>query len=156
VRAIDREQPVADVRTMDQWVSRTLSQARFSSTLLTLFAGVALLLAAIGIYGVMSYAVSQRTSEIGIRLALGAEARDIRRMIVGHTVRLAGLGLAIGVVLALALSRTLGSLLYETAGTDPLTFATVIAVLGSAALVAGYVPARRASRIAPIEALRYQ
>jgi putative ABC transport system permease protein len=156
VRAIDQEQPVADVRTMDQWVSRTLSQARFSSTLLTTFASVALLLAAIGIYGVMSYAVSLRTSEIGIRLALGAEARDILRMIVGHAVRLAGLGLAIGVVLALALSRTLGSLLYETAGTDPLTFAVVIAVLGSVALVASYFPARRASHIAPVEALRYQ
>ena len=156
VRAIDAEQPVADVRTMDQWVSRTLSQARFSSTLLTTFARVALLLAAIGIYGVMSYAVSQRTSEIGIRLALGAEARDILRMIVGHAVWLAGLGLAIGVVLALALSRTFGSLLYETAGTDPLTFAAVVAVLGAAALLASYLPARRASLITPVEALRYQ
>src|SRR4029077_4119653 len=101
VRALDRDQPVSDVRTMDQWVSRTLSEARFSSTLLMTFAGVALMLAAIGIYGVMSYAVSQRTSEIGIRLALGAEAPDILRMIVGNAARLAALGLAIGVVLAL-------------------------------------------------------
>jgi putative ABC transport system permease protein len=156
VRALDRDQPVSDVRTMDQWVARTLSQARFSSTLLTTFAAVALLLAAIGIYGVMSYAVSQRTSEIGIRLALGAESRDILTMIVGNAARLALIGLTIGVVLALVLSRTLTSLLYETAGTDPLTFASVVGVLGAVALLASYLPARRASRIPPVEALRYQ
>ena len=156
VRALDKDQPVSDVRTMDQWVARTLSQARFSSTLLTTFAGLALLLAAIGIYGVMSYAVSQRTSEIGIRLALGAESRDILGMIIANAVRLAGLGLAIGVVLALALGRTLTSLLYETPATDPLTFAVVVGVLGAVALVASYLPARRASRIPPVEALRYQ
>jgi putative ABC transport system permease protein len=111
---------------------------------------------AIASSGLKSHAESHGTAEIVMRLALGAEARDILRMIVGHAVRLAGLGLAIGVVLALALSRTLGSLLYETAGTDPLTFAVVIAVLGSVALVASYFPARRASHIAPVEALRYQ
>ena len=156
VRSLDKDQPVAEVRTMEQWVSRSLSQARFSSTLLATFAGLALLLAAIGIYGVMSYAVSQRTPEIGIRLALGANARDILRMIVGSTARLAALGLAIGVVLALALGRTVASLLYETASTDPLTFAAVAGVLAGVALVAGYVPARRAARIPPVEALRYQ
>jgi putative ABC transport system permease protein len=156
VRALDRDQPVSDVRTMDQWVSRTLSAARFSSTLLMTFAGLALMLAAIGIYGVMSYAVSQRRSEIGIRLALGAEAPDILRMIVGHAARLAALGLAIGVVLALALSRTLSSLLFQTAGTDPLTFTAVVVVLGAVALAASYFPARRASRIPPVDALRYQ
>jgi len=156
VRAMDKDQPVADVRTMDQWVSRSLSQARFSSTLLAIFAGLALTLAAIGIYGVMSHSVSQRTSEIGIRLALGAEARDILRMVVGSAVRLAAIGLAIGVALALALSLTLTSLLYETASTDPLTFATVVGVLGAVAIVASYFPARRASRIPPAEALRAQ
>ncbi len=141
---------------MDQWVARTLSQARFSSTLLTTFAALALLLAAIGIYGMMSYAVSQRTSEIGIRLALGAEAGDILRMIVGNAARLAAIGLAIGVALALALGRTLNSLLFETAGGDPVTFAAVIAVLAAVAMMASYLPARRASRIPPVEALRYQ
>jgi putative ABC transport system permease protein len=156
VRAMDKDQPVADVRTMDQWVTRTLSQARFSSMLLTTFAALALALAAIGIYGVMSYAVSQRTSEIGIRLALGAEARDILGMVVGNAVRLAAVGLGIGVALALALSRTLTSLLYETAGTDPLTFAAVVATLGAVAIAASYFPARRASRIPPVEALRTQ
>ncbi|MCU1383427.1 MAG: hypothetical protein JWL71_2124 [Acidobacteria bacterium] len=156
VRAIDPDQPIADVRTMDQWVSRTLSQPRFSSTLLTTFAGLALALAAIGIYGVMSYSVNQRTSEIGIRLALGAEARDILGMVVGNAVTLAAIGLTIGVVLALVLSRTMTSLLYETAGTDPMTFALVVAVLGGVAIAAGYFPARRASRIPPVEALRAQ
>jgi putative ABC transport system permease protein len=156
VRAMDKDQPLSDIRTMDQWVARTLSQTRFNSTLLTTFAALALLLAAVGIYGVMSYAVSQRTSEIGIRLALGAESRDILRMIVGNGARLSGIGLAIGIVMALALSRTLTSLLYQTAGTDPLTFGSVVGVLAAVALAASYLPARRASRIPPVEALRHQ
>ncbi len=156
VHELDKDQPVADIRTMDQWVTRNLSQARFSSTLLTTFAALALALAAIGIYGVMSYSVSQRTSEIGIRLALGADARQILGMVVGNAARLALVGLAIGVALSLALGRTLASLLYETADTDPLTFAAVVATLGSVAIAASYFPARRASRIAPVEALRAQ
>src|SRR5207247_9067462 len=136
------------VGAMGQWVARSRAKVRFSSTLLATFAGVALLLAATGIYGVMSYAVGQRTPEIGIRLALGAEGLDIMKMIVGGAMRLAALGLAIGVALAMALGRTLTTLLYETTGTDPVTFAGVILVLGSVALIASYVPARRASRIA--------
>jgi putative ABC transport system permease protein len=156
VHEMDKDQPVADVRTMDQWVARNLSQARFSSTLLTTFAALALTLAAIGIYGVVSYSVSQRTSEIGLRLALGADARDILGMIVGGAARLSAIGLAIGIVFSLALSRTLASLLYETAGSDPLTFTAVVVVLGTVALAASYFPARRASRIPPVEALRAQ
>jgi putative ABC transport system permease protein len=156
IRTIDKDQPLSDVRTMSQWVAKSLAQARFSSLLLTLFAALALTLAAIGIYGVMSYAVSQRTSEIGIRLALGAETRAILVMIVGHALRLAGMGLAIGVGLALALSRTLTSLLYETTGSDPITFAAVVGVLAAVALAASYFPARRAARIPPVDALRYQ
>ena len=109
--------------------------------------GLALLLAAVGIYGVVAYAVSQRTSEIGIRLALGAEARDIRGMIVGDAASLAAMGLGIGVVLALALSRVATLAPYETSDTDPLTFAAVVAILGPVALAASYIPARRASRI---------
>jgi ABC-type antimicrobial peptide transport system permease subunit len=156
VRALDKDQPVADVRTMDQWLARTLSQAKFSSTLLATFAGLALALAGIGIYGVMSYTVSQRTSEIGIRLALGAEARDILSMVVGSAARLSAIGLALGIVFSLALSRTLTSLLYETAGSDPMTFTAVVVVLGTVAIAASYFPARRASRIPPVEALRAQ
>jgi putative ABC transport system permease protein len=156
IRTLDKDQPVSDVRAMSQWVARSLAQARFSSTLLAIFAGLAMMLAAIGIYGVMSYTVGQRTSEIGIRLALGAERRDILKMIVGGAMRLAAIGLVIGVLLALALSRTLTTLLYETAGTDPLTFGIVVAALAAVALLASYLPARRAARVAPVEALRYQ
>jgi putative ABC transport system permease protein len=156
IQSIDKDQPVSEVRTMDQWIARSLGQARFNALLLGVFAAVALLLASLGIYGVMSYAVSQRTSEIGVRLALGADERAILRLIVGNGVALAGGGLAIGVVLALALSRTMSSLLYETSGTDPLTFVSVVVTLGAVAVLASYLPARRASHITPVEALRYQ
>jgi putative ABC transport system permease protein len=156
IHAVDQDQPVSDVRTMDQWIARSLSQARFSSMLLTVFAALALLLASIGIYGVMSYAVTQRTSEIGVRLALGAERGAIVRMVVGNGLRLAAIGLSIGVGLALALSRTLAGLLFETTGTDPATFAIVVVMLGAVATLASYLPARRASRIPPVEALRSQ
>jgi putative ABC transport system permease protein len=154
IHALDKDQPLSDVRSMDQWVARSLAQARFSSLLLAVFASLALTLAAIGIYGVMSYAVSQRTSEIGIRLALGAERRDILTLVVFNGMRLAAVGLGIGVALALALSRTLSTLLYETTGADPLTFAAVVAMLGGVALLASYLPARRAAHIPPVEALR--
>jgi putative ABC transport system permease protein len=156
VHALDKDQPVSEVRTMEQWVAKSLAQIRFSSSLLMAFAGLALLLAAVGIYGVMSYAVSQRTSEIGVRLAVGAEGKDILQMIVWNGARLATIGLTIGLILAVALSRVLSSLLFQTAAADPLTFATVVAVLGGFALVASYLPARRASRVDPLTALRAQ
>jgi putative ABC transport system permease protein len=154
VHQIDKDEPVSDVRTMEGWVSRSLAQSRFNSVVLAVFAGLAIVLAALGIYGVMAYAVSQRTSEIGIRLALGADQRAILRLIVGNGIRLAAVGLATGIVLALALTRTLASLLFGTRPTDPVTFAAVVAALGLVALLASYVPARRASRITPVEALR--
>ncbi len=156
VHAQDKDQPVSEVRTMEQWVAKSLAQIRFSSLLLMAFAGLALLLAAVGIYGVMSYAVSQRTSEIGVRLAVGAEGRDILRMIVWEGARLAGIGLTIGLVLSIALSRTLSSLLFQTMAGDPLTYAVVLTVLGGVALLASYIPARRAARIPLVQALRYQ
>jgi putative ABC transport system permease protein len=156
IHAIDKDQPVSDIRTMDQWISRSLAQARFSSMLLSIFAGLALLLASIGIYGVMSYAVTQRTPEIGIRLALGAETQNILSLVVGNGLRMTGLGLLIGVLLALPLTRTLASLLFNTGSADPLTFLGVVVVLAAVALLATYLPARRASHIAPVEALRYQ
>ncbi|HEX4666942.1 MAG TPA: ABC transporter permease [Chthoniobacterales bacterium] len=154
VHALDKDQPVSDVRTMEQWVARSVAQARFSSFLLMAFAGLALLLAAVGIYGVMSYAVSQRTSEIGVRFAVGAEEKDILRMIVWDALRLAGIGLALGLLLSLALSRTLSSLLYETLPADPLTYALVTGVLAAVALLASYLPARRAAGVNPLIALR--
>jgi ABC-type antimicrobial peptide transport system permease subunit len=141
---------------MDQWIAKSLAQARFTSLILAIFAGVALLLASIGIYGVMSYAVTQRVSEIGVRLALGAERGDILKLIVATGGKMAAIGLGIGIVLALALSRTIGSLLYNVAGSDPLTLTAVVVTLAAVALLASYLPARRASRIAPTEALRYQ
>jgi putative ABC transport system permease protein len=156
IQSIDKDQPVAEVRTMDQWVARSLGQARFNALLLALFAGVALLLASLGIYGVMSYAVSQRTPEIGVRLALGADQRAILWLIVGNGVALAAGGLAIGMALAFALTRTMSALLYETSGADPLTFGAVLITLGAVAVVASYLPARRAAQITPVEALRYQ
>jgi putative ABC transport system permease protein len=156
VHAFDRDQPVSEVRTMEQWVAKSMAQIRFSSLLLMAFAGLALLLAAVGIYGVMSYAVSQRTSEIGVRLAVGALDKDILRMVVWDGVRLAGAGLGIGLLLAIALSRTLTSLLFQTMAADPLTYAVVIGVLGGVALLASYFPARRASKIPLVQALRYQ
>jgi putative ABC transport system permease protein len=139
---------------MEQWVARSLAQTRFSSLLLMGFAGLALVLAAVGIYGVMSYAVSQRTSEIGVRIAIGAEGKDILKMIVADGARLAGAGLTIGLLLAIALSRTLSSLLFQTMAADPLTYAVVIVVLGAVALLACYLPARRAARVDPLVALR--
>jgi putative ABC transport system permease protein len=156
IHALDKDQPVSEVRTMEQWVARSLAQTRFSSFLLVTFAGLALVLAAVGIYGVMSYAVSQRTSEIGVRLAVGAENKDILRMIVWDGVRLAGTGLALGLVFAIALSRTLTSLLFQTMAADPLTYFVVSTILGAIALLASYVPARRASKIPLVQALRYQ
>jgi putative ABC transport system permease protein len=156
VHGLDKDQPVSEVRTMEQWIAKSMAQIRFSSSLLMAFAGLALVLAAVGIYGVMSYAVSQRTSEIGVRLAVGAEGRDILRMIVWDGARLAAIGLTIGLVLAVALSRTINSLLFQTAVADPITFAVVVTVLAAFALLASYLPARRAARVDPLLALRAQ
>ena len=154
IHALDKDQPVSDVRTMEQWVATSLAQTRFSSFLLMAFAELALVLSAVGIYGVMSHAVSQRTSEIGIRLALGAAGKDILKLIVSDGARLAAIGLGIGILLAVGLSRTLTSLLFQTMPTDPLTYVLVITVLGLVALLASYVPARRAARIDPMITLR--
>ncbi len=154
MHALDKDLPVSDVQPMEHWVAKSVAQTRFSSLLLMAFAGLALLLAAVGIYGVMSYAVSQRTSEIGVRLAVGAEEKDILKLIIWEGVRLAGIGLALGLALAIALSRTLTSLLFETMAADPLTYAVVAAVLCAVALLASYVPARRASKVPLVQALR--
>jgi putative ABC transport system permease protein len=144
---------------MQQIVSESMSSQRFPLILLGTFAGLALLLASIGIYGVISYSVTQRVHEIGIRLALGAEGRDVFRMVVGHGLRLALAGLAIGTTGALILTRLLPSfsrLLYGVGASDPATFVTIAVVLTAAAVLACYIPARRATRVDPMVALRYE
>ncbi len=154
VQGLDKDQPLSEVRTMDQWVARSQSETRFTSTLLGTFAGLALFLAAIGIYGLISYSVIQRRPEIGIRLALGAQPRDIVRLVVGQGLRLAAIGLAVGLLLVLVLGRVIASALIGTRADDPLTLAAVFAILAAVAAAASYVPARRATRVDPLGALR--
>jgi putative ABC transport system permease protein len=154
VHSIDPELPLYAVRTMDEAMSRTLAQRRFAMRLLGLFAAAALLLSAVGISGVIAYNVSQRTQEIGIRMALGARPLDVRRMLLGEGVRLAGLGVAIGLAGAFLLTRLMGSLLYGVGPRDPLTFLVVPGLLAAVALAATDLPARRASRVDPSRALR--
>jgi putative ABC transport system permease protein len=136
-------------------LSETVAPRRFSTILLGAFALLALVLAAVGIYGVMSYIVSLRINEIGVRMALGAQPRDIWRLIVGSGARLALAGIAIGLTGALALTRLLSSLLFEVRASDPATFAAVVAGLGAVSLLACYIPARRATKVDPISALRH-
>ena len=154
VAAIDPNLPVTNVRTLDAVVATSISQQRFYMLLLTIFASVALVLAAIGIFGVLSYAVSQRTREIGIRMALGAQGGSVITLIVRQAMLLVLCGVAVGTLLALLLSQTISKMLFSVTPTDPATFASVAAVLAGVALFASYVPARRATRVDPIVALR--
>ncbi|HEX5474755.1 MAG TPA: ABC transporter permease [Vicinamibacterales bacterium] len=154
VHAVDPNLPVSNVRTLDDIVARSISQPRFYMLLLAIFAAVALVLAAIGIFGVLSYAVAQRTREIGIRMALGAQEGSVMGLVVRQAMLLAGAGIAGGILAALALSRALETLLFAVRPHDPATFAAVAALLAGVALVASYLPARRATRVDPIVALR--
>ena len=154
VRAVDRDQPVYEVLTMEQIISQSLSNRRLSLWLLGVFAGVALVLSAAGLYGVISYLVTQRTREVGIRMALGAEARDVVRMIMGRGAVLIAIGLALGLAGAFVFTRWLESMLYGVGRRDPITFATIPLLLMAVALLATYIPARRASRLPPTVALR--
>jgi putative ABC transport system permease protein len=154
VRRVDADQPVADVRTMEDAVAASVP--RFNVELLALFALMAVFLASVGVYGVSSYAVSQREREIGIRMALGAQPRDVLAMVVRETLTLAFVGVGVGLVLSLALARTMSGLLYGVAATDPLTFAGAALLLVVVVLVAGYLPARRAARLDPASTLRGQ
>jgi putative ABC transport system permease protein len=155
-RTLDPEVPLFQVRSMEEVLSTSVAPRRFNMLLLAAFAGLALLLASIGIYGVMSYSVSQYTHEIGIRMALGARAADVLQLIVRQGMGLVLMGLAIGVAGALALTRVMRSLLFEVKPWDPLTLASVSALLAAVAFAASYIPARRATRVDPMVALRYE
>jgi predicted permease len=154
VQSIDSNLPLFGVRTMDEVISRSMAERRFALEILAIFAGVALLLAAIGIYGVMSYSFSRRIHEIGIRVALGAQRIDIMRMVLGEGMRLVMVGLIAGLIGAAALTRFLRSLLFNVTSTDPVVFASIAGLLAAVALLACYIPARRATHVDPLVALR--
>jgi predicted permease len=155
LRSLDSDVP-ANFSTLDRIFSDSLSTRRFSLIIFGVFATVALVLAAIGIYGITSYAVTQRTSEIGIRIALGAQVRDVLRLTIGYGIKSVVVGAAIGLAGALALTRFMSNLLFDVTSTDPVTFLSVTALLLLVAMLACFLPARRATKVDPIEALRYQ
>ena len=154
LRSLDPRLPVTNVRTLESLVEGTISRPRFNATMLTLFAALGLLLASIGIYGVLSYSVAQRTQEMGIRMALGADASSVRRLVVRDGVKIAAIGIVAGLIIAWPAARTLSALLYGVQATDATVFGAVAAVLTCVALAASYLPARRATRVDPMTALR--
>jgi putative ABC transport system permease protein len=154
VRRLDREPLIYNVRTMDQALGAALEQRRFTMFLLSIFATVALALAMVGLYGVISYAISQRTHEIGVRMALGAQTSDVLRMVVWQGMSLTLIGVALGLVAALAMTRALKNLLFNVSATDPATFALIALLLVGVAFIAIFIPARRATKIDPMIALR--
>jgi putative ABC transport system permease protein len=156
LRSIDANVPVFDIQTIEQRLYDSLGSRRFNMFLLGSFAGVALLLASVGLFGVMSYLVSQRTREIGVRLALGARPRDVFRLVIGRGMLLALAGAAVGAAGAFGLARFLETLLFQIRPTDPLTFTVTPALLLGVALLACYIPARRAMKVDPMVALRYE
>lgn len=154
VAAMDPDVPLFEVKSMEEFMSASVAAPRFNTTLLSIFAAVALVLTVVGLYGVMSYSVAQRTNEIGIRLALGAQSRDVLLMVVKQGSTLILVGLVIGLASAYALTRLIASLLFGITTKDPLTFAAVAVLLAIVALLACYVPALRATKVDPMEALR--
>ena len=156
VAAVNPNLPLADVRTLDEVLTESMAPTSFTLVMLGIAAAVALALGVVGIYGVLSYTMSQRTREIGVRMALGADSRDVRRMVLHHGLILAVIGVGIGLLAAIGLTRLMSSLLYGVEATDPVTFVVVAAMLIAVALVASYLPALRASRTDPLEALRFE
>ena len=156
VWSVDRQIPVSDIQSMDELMAVSVAQRRFTMMLLGTFAALALILAAVGIYGLIACFVSQRTHEIGVRIALGAQRRDVLRLVMGDGARMALAGIVLGVAGALALTRVMASLLFEVKPADPATFTLVAILLAIVALAACYVPARRAMRVDPMAALHYE
>ena len=156
IAVLNKDQPVFNVRTMEEIVAQSIAPRRFSMMLLAVFAIVALALASIGIYGMMSYSVAQRTREIGLRMTLGAQRGNVLRLVIGHGMKLALAGVVLGLVAALALTRTMKNLLFGVSATDPLTFVAIALLLAVVALLACWVPARRATKVDPMVALRYE
>src|SRR5437016_10116847 len=156
VNVIDPDQPIYNIHTMEELIAGSMSGRRLNLMLLTVFAFTALALAGVGIYGVISYAVTQRTREIGIRMALGAQSSDVLKLIVKQGMVPVMIGMALGIAGALALTRVMASLLFGTSATDPLTFALIALLLSGVALLACWIPARRATKVDPMVALRYE
>jgi putative ABC transport system permease protein len=154
VAAVDRDQPITQIRSLDSALSDSVAQQRLSAFLLGIFATLALVLASVGIYGVTSYSIAQRTQEIGIRIALGAQTRDVLLLVLGSGAQLAGIGVIVGIGAAIALTRLMQSLLFKVSPTDPFTLASVSVTLAAVALLACYIPARRATKVDPVVALR--
>ncbi len=154
IKAMDADLPVYNVSTLNELISGSVAQRRFQMTLIGVFSLLAVLLAVVGIYGVVSYSVSQRTNEIGIRMALGARAEDALRTVLLQGARLAGIGIALGLVGSLALNRLLENFVFGITTVDPITYVVTPAVLGLVAIAATYLPARRAGRVDPMVALR--
>jgi len=156
VHQLDPEQPVADVRSINDVVDQAIAGARFNTALLGVFALAAFVLCAVGIYGVISYDVSQRTHEIGIRMALGARPGDVLKLVLGQGARLAACGIAAGLAAAFGLTRLMASMLYQVKPADAWTFAAISVLLGAVALAASYLPSRRAMALDPVAALRHE
>jgi len=156
VRSVDSDQPIYNIRSMNEIRAESVAPERLNLMLLSIFAGIALVLAIVGIYGVMSYSVAQRTHEIGIRMAIGAQPRDVFRMILGQGMVLAVIGIAFGLVGAFGLTRLMRSMLFGVEPTDPLTFAAIALILATVAMVACYLPGRRATKVDPTISLRYE